>query len=526
MQGTAFDARDSQCGGRMSFRQFQALIAERLAPPMTKVEVRKFFQELFDCADTLAVPKVLDAPGRDVHWSANPYDSGAADTISRVRDTSDPDSSLNTRNVWLVFYFRSLLRYLVRFGEKSPAFAVDHRSPAWWWLPTVAASERVAAEWPVAGVRRGLLDLSERFLKGLHYEREIKAFSVNLWADQPQRGPASPHVDFNSCLDSGAHPSGTSVDVLGTSSADDFHSHSDNDARDTRDSEKLDKYKSSDDEPDFQGVTDIITVPDITPAPTGVGAARRARRGKAKRASLEPWSVATLVQTRCIAEVCGAEACHPLLEQIADIIVEVCGRQDAFIFQNALGIPLSVFDAPRPFNTSIHDYLIRFTKYGYCSKEVFVCMLIYLDRFGAMMTLHSRNVHRALLAAFVCAAKLRDDVYFANSHYAQVGGVSLEELNVIELCFLQVLDWNMHVHGDLFESYSAGLLRKKYGPCYAEPLPTEAALSESNGTLEERSYPSSACMEGMDDSVREAQSPDPLAESQVLADHYAEDIMF
>jgi len=41
-----------------------------------------------------------------------------------------------------------------------------------------------------------------------------------------------------------------------------------------------------------------------------------------------------------------------------------------------------------------------------------------------------------LLVANVIAVKYNEDIYYANSYYAKIGGISLSELNLLEKEFL------------------------------------------------------------------------------------------
>ncbi len=52
---------------------------------------------------------------------------------------------------------------------------------------------------------------------------------------------------------------------------------------------------------------------------------------------------------------------------------------------------------------------------------------------------------RLLITGTMIACKLSDDRYFTNQYYAQVGGVTLEELNGLELELLGRLGFRAHV---------------------------------------------------------------------------------
>ncbi|KAJ9464753.1 Cyclin-U3-1 [Diplonema papillatum] len=124
---------------------------------------------------------------------------------------------------------------------------------------------------------------------------------------------------------------------------------------------------------------------------------------------------------------------------------------------------VSVFDGTKDGPMSIQDYLIRMVKYGYCSKETFIIVVIYLDRFYSATSreLTTRNIHRLLLSSFVVAVKLRDDMYYSNSYYATIGGVSLSDMNRMERLFLAALNWDTYVDRGEYEKYVASLAQVK-----------------------------------------------------------------
>eukprot|EP01064_Diplonema_japonicum_P024187 TRINITY_DN34696_c0_g1_i1.p1 TRINITY_DN34696_c0_g1~~TRINITY_DN34696_c0_g1_i1.p1 ORF type:complete len:226 (+),score=24.77 TRINITY_DN34696_c0_g1_i1:29-679(+) len=119
----------------------------------------------------------------------------------------------------------------------------------------------------------------------------------------------------------------------------------------------------------------------------------------------------------------------------------------------------TAFDGSKPAPVSIQDYLIRMCKYGYCSPEVFICLVIYLGRIRAKMGTNftSYNIHRLLLTAFVVAAKLRDDTYYSNKYYASIGGVTLQDMNKMEQSFLRYTSWELHIRKSEYDQYFAAM---------------------------------------------------------------------
>lgn len=49
---------------------------------------------------------------------------------------------------------------------------------------------------------------------------------------------------------------------------------------------------------------------------------------------------------------------------------------------------------------------------------------------------------------------------YRNSYYARVGGISTEEMNTLELEFLFLMNFKMHVNASVFESYCCHLERE------------------------------------------------------------------
>jgi hypothetical protein len=112
------------------------------------------------------------------------------------------------------------------------------------------------------------------------------------------------------------------------------------------------------------------------------------------------------------------------------------------------GRRVTCFDSLRAPSTSIMDYLKRLHKYFLCSDECFVMALVYIDRVGKIdsaMVVCELNVHRLLFIVTMVAAKFHDDVYYSNSYYAKVGGLSPKEVNALEVKLLKMLGWNVVV---------------------------------------------------------------------------------
>lgn len=117
--------------------------------------------------------------------------------------------------------------------------------------------------------------------------------------------------------------------------------------------------------------------------------------------------------------------------------------------------PKTKFEAFRAPGISVRDYLLRIHKYASCSPECFVLALVYMDRLHQMQgfLLTELNVHRVVITSVVLAAKFFDDHYFNNAYYAKVGGVPCPEMNELEVEYLLLINFSLHVCSDTYTRY-------------------------------------------------------------------------
>ncbi|EKX44257.1 hypothetical protein GUITHDRAFT_43885, partial [Guillardia theta CCMP2712] len=121
---------------------------------------------------------------------------------------------------------------------------------------------------------------------------------------------------------------------------------------------------------------------------------------------------------------------------------------------------ITVFHAQKAPAVNVIDYAERIAKYSSCSYCCFVVGVIYMDRFIQRQRMlerdfriNSLNVHRLLLASVMVAAKFLDDFYYSNEFWAKIGGVPNVELNTLEIEFLFLTNFELHVRIDVYDSY-------------------------------------------------------------------------
>uniref|UniRef100_A0A0E0R2K0 Cyclin n=1 Tax=Oryza rufipogon TaxID=4529 RepID=A0A0E0R2K0_ORYRU len=143
--------------------------------------------------------------------------------------------------------------------------------------------------------------------------------------------------------------------------------------------------------------------------------------------------------------------------------IRVAERNDAAAAAAAVGeeaAAVSAFQGLTKPAISIGGYLERIFRFANCSPSCYVVAYIYLDRFlrrRPALAVDSFNVHRLLITSVLTAVKFVDDICYNNAYFARVGGISLMEMNYLEVDFLFGIAFDLNVTPAAFASYCAVL---------------------------------------------------------------------
>ncbi len=106
-------------------------------------------------------------------------------------------------------------------------------------------------------------------------------------------------------------------------------------------------------------------------------------------------------------------------------------------------------------NISIKDYLTRIQIYSGMEKSTLILSLILIDRMckksNIVITLY--NIHRIIFSSILISIKYNEDSYYDNTFYAQIAGVKINELKMLEYKFLEFNDFNVYVKDIEYEQY-------------------------------------------------------------------------
>ncbi|KAJ1856811.1 cyclin-like protein interacting with PHO85, partial [Coemansia sp. RSA 486] len=125
---------------------------------------------------------------------------------------------------------------------------------------------------------------------------------------------------------------------------------------------------------------------------------------------------------------------------------------------------LTLFHARSVPTIDLETYMTRILKYCPCQNEVFLGLVVYMQqmidqcaRRRMPFTVDAFSVHRLVITAVTVGSKWFSDVFFTNSRYAKVGGISVEELNNLELQFLSIVDFDLNIQPEVLQAIGADL---------------------------------------------------------------------
>jgi hypothetical protein len=150
--------------------------------------------------------------------------------------------------------------------------------------------------------------------------------------------------------------------------------------------------------------------------------------------------------------------------------------------------------APSPFDLdrhtrasiSIEDYSARIRQFSDLSDTSFVIASIYLTRLTSVLPLSTANEHKLFLISVLCASKYYEDDRTSNRLFSMVGGLSLGDINKLELQLLDLLEWKLYVSLEEICNVAHQLRVAGTPPppaaVISEPTPIMTALLAIDGT--------------------------------------------
>lgn len=104
---------------------------------------------------------------------------------------------------------------------------------------------------------------------------------------------------------------------------------------------------------------------------------------------------------------------------------------------------------------SLQEFLTRIVTFSTTvSNTCYVVMVLFLERVMLRcptLFLHSGNAQRLVFASFICASKVVEDFYTSNAEFAELGGLTQQDVNALEIEFLDAMGWRTGITKEEFE---------------------------------------------------------------------------
>ncbi|KAK8890314.1 Cyclin-dependent protein kinase [Tritrichomonas musculus] len=126
-------------------------------------------------------------------------------------------------------------------------------------------------------------------------------------------------------------------------------------------------------------------------------------------------------------------------------------------------VTLTRFNTLAPPKISIFNYITFLREKTHTSKSCFIIAMILLDRLLRLQSgiqITPNTVHKLFLCSLMTASKFNTDLNLSNEAWAAIGGVRIEEMNILEIEFLFLLQFSINVKKDEYEQYNKELSEK------------------------------------------------------------------
>ena len=106
---------------------------------------------------------------------------------------------------------------------------------------------------------------------------------------------------------------------------------------------------------------------------------------------------------------------------------------------------------------SLYEYLIRIISYSNCEENTLILSLIYIDKIAKIKQLNKFNIYKIVFTSILISLKFYEDEIFPNSYYSQIAGVSEKELIIMEYDFFILLNFNLFIKEEIFNTFKKAL---------------------------------------------------------------------
>ncbi|KAJ1770814.1 hypothetical protein EV179_001760 [Coemansia sp. RSA 487] len=146
---------------------------------------------------------------------------------------------------------------------------------------------------------------------------------------------------------------------------------------------------------------------------------------------------------------------------------------------------LTLFHARSVPTINLEAYTLRILKYCPFQNEVLLGLIVYLQQMvdrcaqrRVPFTVDAYSIHRLIVTGVTIGSKWFSDVFFTNSRYAKVGGLSVAELNNLELQFLSIIDFDLNIQPEVLQAVGTDLFAGRLPRLTNAPYPADPVYNQ------------------------------------------------
>ena len=102
----------------------------------------------------------------------------------------------------------------------------------------------------------------------------------------------------------------------------------------------------------------------------------------------------------------------------------------------------------------IDEFIERIVNYLHIDNTLLVLSMMILDKIlSNKFILTENNAHKMIFMCFMETQKFYEDESYKNKDYANVCGVNVDELLLMEVSFMEIINFNMFIKDEDFQNY-------------------------------------------------------------------------
>ena len=145
-----------------------------------------------------------------------------------------------------------------------------------------------------------------------------------------------------------------------------------------------------------------------------------------------------------------------IIQIISELFTNICDDKNNKNKNNIM----KYFDIETQPSISIKDYIARLYNFSNPNQSTIIASLIYIDRFCHKndFKITQKNIYKLILTSLIVAAKYNEDSTYSMTIFSKIGGITMTELNNLELKFLFMIQFDLYIDKELYYNYYNNLM--------------------------------------------------------------------